>query len=283
MNILPKKSWHVRTKKNIERVHRDEAEAERVTAEAEFRALRAEQEARMRELRARAGLTNTSGPQGHFSLFDGSQDSQQICNKEHEDEKRKNDADWEQRVGILNKLVRTEDVNRPWYSQATGGLLNLKDSNEDQKHERNNRKSDLVTSIYDPMIAIKDAEQIVRQKRLEQRKQIAERLQPPPMQLELYNYDFYKRCPPPHLCKAPHLLPISAQPIIKDAKNIIQIDEHDSSPEIIKIVRKDHKVSSSSRQSRDRSQKKRSKEMKSHKHKRHRKHKKHKKHRRYRP
>lgn len=149
MNILPKKKWHVRTKDNIERVRRDEAQAAEEAREVERRALLAEQEARTSLLRARArerlGHSNEEelktleepkedeealiGPSlsdivpggdggvisssGHVNFFQDLEEGQNSMkgNEEHEEEKKKEQEEYEKKVGYLTYLGQdTEEL-----------------------------------------------------------------------------------------------------------------------------------------------------------------------------
>ncbi|XP_015269895.1 PREDICTED: leukocyte receptor cluster member 1 [Gekko japonicus] len=131
MNILPKKSWHVRNKDNVARVRRDEAEAEAQRQRREARVLLAEQEARTEFLRKKARLSapgsdssssdllalGSEGSSQHINLF---HESQEGGNKEHEEEKRQEKERQEKALGILTYLGQSAaeaQTTRPWYQE----------------------------------------------------------------------------------------------------------------------------------------------------------------------
>ncbi|XP_015666445.1 leukocyte receptor cluster member 1 [Protobothrops mucrosquamatus] len=131
MNILPKKSWHVRNKDNVARVRRDEAEAEVQRQKREARVLLAEQEARTELLRKKARLSAPGGdksgsdlisldsekPSGHLNLFQG---LQEVGNKEYEEEKKQEKERKEKALGILTYLGQSaaeSQTSAPWYQE----------------------------------------------------------------------------------------------------------------------------------------------------------------------
>ncbi|XP_060112338.1 leukocyte receptor cluster member 1 [Heteronotia binoei] len=131
MNILPKKSWHVRNKDNVARVRRDEAEAEAERQKREARVLLAEQEARTEFLRKKARLSvpgsdssssdllspGSEGPSQHINFF---HELQEVGNKEHEEEKRQEKERREKALGILTYLGQSAaeaQTSQPWYQK----------------------------------------------------------------------------------------------------------------------------------------------------------------------
>ncbi|XP_074644386.1 leukocyte receptor cluster member 1 homolog [Tubulanus polymorphus] len=149
MNILPKKNWHVRTKKNIERVRRDEAKAAEEEEECLRKIALAEQEARTNLLRerSRARLGQSTdhkqldssrhynelvGPvpvpstplvefvkPEHINLFEGEQSG---ANEEHEKEKKEEQEKYEKSIGLLTYLGQSaaeSQTCKPWYYNPT--------------------------------------------------------------------------------------------------------------------------------------------------------------------
>ncbi|XP_071785331.1 leukocyte receptor cluster member 1-like [Asterias amurensis] len=135
MNILPKKSWHVRSYKNIERVKRDEAQAAAEAKESQNRAALAEQEARTALLRSKARNQLTSIPHDeeclavqtttdniykHVDLFTdlSSSKPQGEKNKEHEQEVKAAQEKYEKSIGLLTYLGQSSteaQTTKPWY------------------------------------------------------------------------------------------------------------------------------------------------------------------------
>lgn len=149
MNILPKKSWHVRNKDNVARVRRDEAQAAEEEREAKRRVERAEQEARTEYLRrkARAALPSEgtgkddeeqrggSGVLEHLNLFPLEESSEKKGNEEYLKEKKDEKEKQERAIGLLVSLGPQPGTEvTPWYMK-TG-----KDKEEGREKEKEKRK-----------------------------------------------------------------------------------------------------------------------------------------------
>uniref|UniRef100_A0A8C9AHF6 Leukocyte receptor cluster member 1 n=1 Tax=Prolemur simus TaxID=1328070 RepID=A0A8C9AHF6_PROSS len=128
MNILPKKSWHVRNKDNVARVRRDEAQAREEEKERERRMLLAQQEARTEFLRKKARHQNSlpeleagapsSGPVDLFRELLEEGKGVTRGNKEYEEEKRQEKEKQEKALGILTYLGQSAaeaQTQPPWY------------------------------------------------------------------------------------------------------------------------------------------------------------------------
>jgi len=158
--ILPKKQWHVRNQDNIDRVRRDEAKAAAEEADRESRRQLAEREARVRLLRERArgrldgpgaeAVEAVVGPlppekelaevtsdmvtsdvteaSGHINFFQDAEKGEDkvTTNAEHEAEKKKEQEEYEKKVGYLVKLGQdTEELDggTAWWKKAAGSRL----------------------------------------------------------------------------------------------------------------------------------------------------------------
>lgn len=139
MNILPKKSWHVRNKDNVARVRRDEAQAREEEKERERRVLLAQQEARTEFLRKKArrqqALPEPEAAEagalsaGPVDLLRGLLEDGKAAggNKEHEEEQRQEKERRERALGILTYLGQNlgqsaaeAQTQPPWYQLPPG-------------------------------------------------------------------------------------------------------------------------------------------------------------------
>ncbi|XP_059500396.1 LOW QUALITY PROTEIN: leukocyte receptor cluster member 1 [Stegostoma tigrinum] len=150
MNILPKKSWHVRNKDNVERVRRDEERAAAAERELKARAELAEREARTDLLRnrARRSLPDPSEAPRDLELFGSGGQSLRAGSKELEAEKRQEKERRERALGILVALggsASSAQTVLPWYEEVPRGSREGEMGAEERDIERKGRLDPLVS------------------------------------------------------------------------------------------------------------------------------------------
>ncbi|XP_072317148.1 leukocyte receptor cluster member 1 [Eucyclogobius newberryi] len=173
MNILPKKSWHVRNKDNVARVRRDEAQAAEEEREAKRRVDRAEQEARTEFMRRKArssleaaGVSSKleepeeslgSGVSEHLNLFPLEESSEKKGNEEYLKEKKEETEKQERAIGLLVSLgPQPGEEITPWYMKTGSENTESKESKESDKkkplseEEKEKRQRRLKNSL-DPL------------------------------------------------------------------------------------------------------------------------------------
>ncbi|XP_029360739.1 leukocyte receptor cluster member 1 [Echeneis naucrates] len=175
MNILPKKSWHVRNKDNVARVRRDEAQAAEEEREAKRRVERAEQEARTEYLRrkARAALqteggrkdededqTGGSGALEHLNLFPLEESSEKKGNEEYLREKKEEKEKQERAIGLLVSLgPQPGSEVTPWYLKSSQEKEEgkEKDKRKGVSEEEREKKDRRLKDSLDPLKDMKKA------------------------------------------------------------------------------------------------------------------------------
>ncbi|CAM1331749.1 LENG1 (predicted) [Pycnogonum litorale] len=159
MNILPKKRWHVRTKDNIARVRRDEANAAAEEKELQRRILLADQEARTDLLRKRSkrkfsascslDAETVSPANKHVNFFSDIEDEKNVVkpNEEHKAEKKAEQEKYEKQIGLLTYLgqgsLESSD-SKPWWQERP------RDSKE-YKIDQSAKKSEKQKKFLDPL------------------------------------------------------------------------------------------------------------------------------------
>ncbi|XP_060937020.1 leukocyte receptor cluster member 1 [Limanda limanda] len=195
MNILPKKSWHVRNKDNVARVRKDEAQAAEEEREAQKRVERAEQEARTEYLRrkSRAALqaegllpdeaveepSGGSGVLEHLNLFPLEDPSDKKGNKDYLKEKKDEQEKQERAIGLLVSLgPQPGSEVTPWYLKTGQEKEEKKEErketekkkavSEEEKEKRDRRLKDMLDPLKNmkKLMAVKDKKGHKSKKRL---------------------------------------------------------------------------------------------------------------------
>ncbi|XP_026813361.1 leukocyte receptor cluster member 1 homolog [Rhopalosiphum maidis] len=162
MNILPKKRWHVRTKDNIARVRRDEAQAAEEEKKLKMRIQLAEQETKLALLRNKSKQRyddsadrpkeTKSEELTHVNFFQDLEDGNVAhtgVNKEHEQEKKEEKEAYEKKVGYLTYLGQDTDEatgNVQWYNKKPKRLDMCKTDKEIETK---------VKTFNDPLLVMK--------------------------------------------------------------------------------------------------------------------------------
>lgn len=154
MNILPKKSWHVRNKDNVARVRRDEAQAAEEEREVQRRVERAEQEARTDFLRqkSRALLQQPGGPRGadgpdqstglieHLNLFPLEDSAEKKGNEDYLKDKKEEQERQERAIGLLVSLGPQPGTEvTPWYMKTSREKEEEKKDGKDKREKEEKR------------------------------------------------------------------------------------------------------------------------------------------------
>lgn len=165
MNILPKKSWHVRTKRNIDRVRKDEALAAQQEKELERRIQLAESEARINLLRGKVKAQEQGGfdfqkaataevvtdltSGGHFNFFkdvEKAERSLHATNADREKEKKAEQEEYEKKIGLLTYLGQSSSEasgSKPWFAQSHEDRLKLYPDSETESKDKKSRMDPL--------------------------------------------------------------------------------------------------------------------------------------------
>ncbi|XP_054917895.2 leukocyte receptor cluster member 1 homolog isoform X2 [Dermacentor andersoni] len=168
MNILPKKSWHVRTKRNIDRVRKDEALAAQEEKELQRRIQLAESEARINFLRgklkgegqeqfdfekaatAEVATDLTSG--GHFNFFKDVEKAERNLHSKNEDrekEKKTEVEEYEKKIGLLTYLGQSSSEasgSKPWFTESHEERLQL--HQESEKETKDCKTKDRMDPLH---------------------------------------------------------------------------------------------------------------------------------------
>lgn len=153
--------WHVRTKENIARVRKDEAEAAEKVRQERLRIDTADREARLSVLKQRskqkleeAGIVTPepgSPPTEHtltkhINLFEDLEHAVKTTNKEHDQEIKQKKEDYEKKIGYLTYL-----------GQDTNEALKKKNWYEVPPKDSRFSRTDVIKDTYDKLV-LKDAD-----------------------------------------------------------------------------------------------------------------------------